>query len=123
MNSIDDDALAAPLACLFDELLLPMAERMRASGALAFPLAPDVRWLSYYVRRKRSSMTPADFMGASCADAGEFELRLAAHWQALGRHELVAQVARFGSAARAAQALQSSAPAEAELSPYVYAMF
>ena len=42
-------------------------------------------------------MTRADFTGASCVDVADLELRLAAHWQALGRHELAAQAARFGA--------------------------
>jgi hypothetical protein len=123
MNSTKDAQMAAAMAPLFDEVLLPMAQRMQAAGIQAFPLEPDVSWLSYYVRRKRASMTRADFTGASCVDVADLEVRLAAHWQALGRHELAAQAARFGAAARAAQALLAADAPEAELSPYVYAMF
>ena len=123
MNSIDDDEVGALLGVLFDEVLLPIATRMQAAGAAVFPLAPDVSWLSYYVRRKRSAMAAADFSAASCADVEELEARLAAHWLALGRHELAAQVAHFGSAARAARAAQAGSKVKAEVSPYVYAMF
>ncbi len=123
MNSTNDALMATAMGPLFDEVLLPMAQRMQAAGVQAFPLEPDVSWLSYYVRRKRASMTRADFTGASCVDAADLELRLAAHWQALGRHELAAQAARFGAAASAAQALLAADAPEAELSPYVYAMF
>lgn len=123
MNLTNDALMATAMGPLFDEVLLPMAQRMRASGAQPFPLEPDVSWLSYYVRRKRASMTRADFTGASCVDVADLEQRLAAHWQALGRHELAAQAARFGDAASAAKALLATDAAEAELSPYVYAMF
>jgi hypothetical protein len=68
-------------------------------------------------------MTRADFTGASCVDVADLELRLAAHWQALGRHELAAQAACFAAAAGAAKALLAADAPEAELSPYVYAMF
>lgn len=123
MNSTDDARMATAMGPLFDEVLLPMAQRMQAAGVQAFPLEPDVSWLSYYVRRKRASMTRADFTGASCVGVADLELRLAAHWQALGRHELAAQAGRFGEAASAAQALLAADAPEAELSPYVYAMF
>ena len=123
MNSTNDALMASAMGPLFDEVLLPMAQRMQTAGIQAFPLEPDVSWLSYYVRRKRASMTRADFTGASCVDVADFEARLAAHWQALGRHELAAQAARFGAAASAAQALLAADAPEAELSPYVYAMF
>jgi hypothetical protein len=119
MNSIENDDLGA----LFDDVLMPIAQRLRDEGAHVFPLAPDVSWLSYYVRRKRSAMTAPDFSSASCSDVAEFEQRLAAHWRALGRDELAAQVARFGAVARAARAAQADVPAKVELSPYVYAMF
>jgi hypothetical protein len=123
MNSTNDALMATAMGPLFDEVLVPMAERMRASGLQPFPLEPDVSWLSYYVRRKRASMTREDFTGASCVDVADFELRLAAHWHALGRHELAGQAGRFGAAASAAQALLAAQAPESELNPYVYAMF
>lgn len=123
MNSTEDEMMAGAMGPLFDEVVLPMARRMHASGEQPFPLEPDVSWLSYYVRRKRASMTRADFTGASCVDVADLERRLAAHWQALGRHELAAQTGRFGDAASAAKALLAASPPEGELSPYVYAMF
>ena len=123
MNSTNDALMATAMGALFDEVLMPMAERMRAGGVQPFPLEPDVSWLSYYVRRKRASMTRDDFTGASCVDVADLEVRLAAHWHALGRHELAAQAARFSAAASAAQALLAAEAPEAELNPYVYAMF
>lgn len=123
MNSTDDAMMATAMGALFDEVLLPIAQRMQASGIQAFPLEPDVSWLSYYVRRKRASMTRADFTGASCVEVADLEQRLAAHWTALGRHELAAQASHFGDAASAAKALLAADAPGAELSPYVYAMF
>jgi hypothetical protein len=123
MSSIENDDVDAMLGALFDDVLMPMAERMRAAGVEVFPRAPDVSWLSYYVRRKRSAMTAPDFSSASCSDIDEFERRLAAHWQGLGRRELASQAGHFGSIARAAVEAQADEPARIELSPYVYAMF
>ena len=128
MNSIENTQpgngqVDAMLAALFDEVLMPMAQRMREAGVEVFPRAPDVSWLSYYVRRKRSAMKPDDFSSASCSDVDEFEQRLAAHWQALGRHELAAHASQFAIIARAAMRAQVNLPARVELSPYVYAMF
>ena len=123
MSSTDEALMAAAIGPLFDEVLMPIARQMRDSGVQPFPLEPDVSWLSYYVRRKRASMTRADFTGASCVDVADLELKLAAHWQALGRHDLAAQVGSFGAAARAAKALLAEEAPEAELNPYVYAMF
>lgn len=123
MNSTDAAQLEEVMGALFDEVLLPLSQRMREQGVQAFPLAPDVSWLSYYIRRRRSAMTHADFTSAACADPAEFERRLAACWHALGRHELAAQAPRFAAAAAAARPLLAAAQPDAELSPYVYAMF
>ena len=123
MNSTKESGLEAAIGPLFDELLLPMAARLRAEGQTGFPRHPDTAWLSYYVRRKRSQMTREDFTSASCLDADELALHLAAHWQALGRHALAAEAPRFAAAALAAQALLADEAPAADVSPYVYAMF
>lgn len=123
MNSTNDALMAEVMGPLFDEVLLPIAQRMRDSGAQAFPMEPDVSWLSYYVRRRRATMTRADFTSASCVDLADLEARLAANWQALGRHELAGHAARFAAAAGAAKELLAAEAQGAELSPYVYAMF
>ena len=123
MNSTKQDQLAQLMGALFDEVLLPMSDRMQAAGVQAFPLAPDVTWLSYYVRRRRSAMTHDDFSSAACADPAELARRLAAHWHMLGRTELAGHAERFAADAAAARPLLAAdAPAEAP-SPYVYAMF
>jgi hypothetical protein len=123
MNSTKEEQLAQLMGALFDDVLAPIAERMRAEGVAAFPLAPDVTWLSYYVRRRRSSMTHADFTSAACADTAELERRLAAHWHALGRHELAGHASRIAQAAEDARPLLAAAAPAAAPSPYVYAMF
>lgn len=104
MNGAQPD-IGAMLGVLFDDVLAPMSERMGAAGAEVFPLAPDVSELSYFERRRRSGTASAGFADASCLDAAEFEARLAAHWLALGKDELAAQVSRFGEVAAAAESL------------------
>lgn len=120
MNSTDTEAL---LGALFDEVLMPIAAHMRSAGVEAFPRAPDVSWLSYYVRRKHSAMTADDFQRPACGGIAEFEARLAAHWKALGRDALAAQAGHFAHAAAAARAERDAGAIKPALSPYVYAMF
>ncbi|MEO7495824.1 MAG: hypothetical protein ABIT83_14900 [Massilia sp.] len=124
MNSIEaQHELEQVTGDLFDEVLMPIAERMRANGKAPFPLAPDVSQLSYYVRRRRSAMTHDDFRSGSCADAGELAVRLAALWDTLGRVELSQHAARFAELAETAKRLRAASVPAAQLSPYVYAMF
>jgi hypothetical protein len=121
MNSTDPDLV---LGALFDEVLMPIAQQLRACGAEPFPRAPDVSWLSYYVRRRHSAMTAADMRAPACASSAELATLLAAHWSMLGRRELVQQVDFFAHAANVARAASEAEQAVMPApSPYVYAMF
>lgn len=120
MNSIEDDKLREVAGAFFDEVLMPMAERMRASGVQPFPLQTDVSRLSYYARRSTCSMTHDDFTAPSCIDFEDFEHRLAAHWKAIGRHELVGEVTRITAVAHAAHKAFDRVKQEPEVSPFIY---
>lgn len=118
MSSIDDHALRALTDPLFDALT--------ADGDPArppFPLGPDPALASYYVRRAQGAMRRADFLAASCLDAGEFEGRLAGYWRAAGQPALAARAPLVASTAQALRALHEKARPEAEVSPYIYQMF
>ena len=123
MSSTKEQVLEAAIGPVFDEVIAPMAARMRAAGTTPFPLQPDTSCLSYYVMRKNSTMSHDDFTSASCVDAADLGVRLAKHWRSLGRHELADEAARFASAAEAAQVLLAGDTLSPELSPYVYVMF
>ena len=120
MSSIRDDEVRRAVVALFDDVLAPMAEDVRASGVEPFPLKPDAARDSYYVRRSKCAMTRDDFTAPSCADFEDFERRLAVHWKALGRHKLAGEVSHFAAAARAAY---TTSEQDAEISPFVYVMF
>ena len=120
MSSTKDDEIREAAGALFDRVLAPMAESMRASGSHPFPLKPDASRDSYYVRRAKCAMTHGDFTAPSCTDFDDFERRLAAFWTAIGRHELACKVSHFAAAARAVYALGEQ---DAEVSPFVYVMF
>ncbi len=83
-------------------------------------MGPDAACGSYYVTRPRAAMRPEDFTAPSCGSVDAFEGALRAHWEALGRRDLVTEAPRFAAAARAAYALGDE---DAEVSPFVYVMF
>lgn len=123
MSSIEDGKLRELGSAFFDDVLMPMAGRMRASGATPFLLRPDAARATYYVPRARRSMTHDDFTAPSCLDFEEFEQRLAAHWSALGRDALAAEAGRVADLARAAHATFAPDEQDGEVSPYIYVMF
>lgn len=123
MSPTNGDKLCEAIGPLFDELISPIAERMRASGIQPFPVKPDASLDSYYVPRAKVSMTRDDFTAPSCIDFDDFSGRLAAHWEALGRHELRDAVPRIAGVARAAHAAFEVDKQDTEVSPYIYVMF
>ncbi len=118
MNSIDDAALEALAAPLFDLLAADCA-----GEPPPFPLGPDARLSSYYTQRTHTTMILDDFLAPSCLDAGDFGERLAAYWREQGHAGLAAHAPRVAEAAQALHALYEAARPQAELSPYVYQMF
>lgn len=118
MSSIDDAALRAMAAPLFDALTAG-----GEAGQVPFPLGPNPRLASYYTQRTRTTMGLDDFLAPSCLDAGEFGARLAAHWRAHGHPDLAALAPQVADVARALHALYVAARPETALSPYVYQMF
>ena len=118
MSSIDDSALQALAAPLFDLLAADCV-----AGQPPFPLGPDARLSSYYTQRTHTTMILDDFLAPSCLDAGDFGERLAAYWHAHGHPGLAGHAPRVAEAAHALHALYEAARPQAELSPYVYQMF
>jgi hypothetical protein len=120
MISTRDDRAREVIGALFDDVLAPIAESLRACGVELFPLRPDMSRRTYYVLRTKLAMTHEDFTSPSCADVEEFASRLASHWKDIGRDHLSDKASHFASAARAAYALGDQ---DAEVSPFVYVMF
>jgi len=120
MSSTDDKSAQA-MAALFDEVIAPMVRSARAGSTSPFPLKPDPSLASYYLTRPNPAMTREDFVAPSCMNFEELEERLAAHWRALGRDDLVAAVPRFVAAARASYA--TGKEQDGEVSPFVYVMY
>lgn len=123
MSSTNDDKLRETIGPLFDELISPIAERRRASGTPPFPLKPDASLDTYFVPRAQVSMTRNDFTAPSCIDFDDFADRLTAHWEVLGRDELLDGVPRIVAVARTAHAAFQRDKQDADISPYVYVMF
>ncbi len=119
MSSTSPDA-SATLGALFDAVIAPESARCLAAGEAPFPSRPDPAVESYYVKRPQAAMTRDDFTAPSTDGFDDFERRLAAHWNRLGRATLADAAPRFAAAAREAYALGEDS---AEVSPFVYVMF
>jgi hypothetical protein len=119
MSSTDDTKARDAMGTLFDQILMPLSEAVR--GAAPFHLRPDPSRTTYYVRRPAALVTREDFRAPSCADAAQFDRRLAALWRAAGRDRLAEQVAHFSDAARAAR--DHAGDQDADVSPLIYVMF
>lgn len=121
MNSTDrDPAARAAIETFFDTVLMPAAERRRASGRSTMPLSADPGLASYWTALPARRLEPADFLQPSCLDAAELAAALAAHWQAAGEPELAPLAAPLVSLA---QALRTPDAAPDTPSAFIYTMF
>ena len=103
----------------FHDVLVPLAAAARREGKSFFPLGTDPQAESYYVEPLRRVMTRADFELSAAESPEDFVRELATLWTAEGYVEL---------AALASQLLDLVVPEaeqeeEAEVSPFIYAMY
>jgi hypothetical protein len=121
MNSTDRDQPArAAIEEFFDTELMPAAERRRASGRSAMPLAADPSLSSYWTALPARRLAPADFLQPSCLDSAELAAALAAHWHAVGEPELATLAAPLVSLAQALRAPDAEPDTP---SAFIYTMF
>jgi hypothetical protein len=80
MSSTEADALGPELARVFREVLVPLAEALRASGWRAFPPGPEAGAPSYFVQRPRTVLSAADLRWPRTADVETALARLSELW-------------------------------------------
>jgi hypothetical protein len=107
-------------AAFFNEVLVPLALRERASGREFFALRPDALAESYYVEPTKRAMKPEDFELRAADSVEEFVRELAALWVSEGREELAAMAPRL--AALASEVREDEEQPD-DVSPFMYVMF
>jgi hypothetical protein len=89
MNSTDDDKVKLLAAALFDEVILPLAQKRNAQGEQSyFPLSADPTKSSYYVAPFARVMQPADFEFPGGGNAEGLIDALVQYWTVQGETEL-----------------------------------
>ena len=114
------DKLDQEIGRFFTNGLLPLAEQAKAKGVhfLESEIAADVQ--SYYLKRRRASMTKEDFETGGCASAEEVESALRTLWkddQAIGLNRLAPSIAKL---ARALRTVEKEAD---DVSNFIYVMY
>ena len=115
-----DDKTAKALRAFFTLELMPVADRMKREGTefLATKLDKDAE--SYYITRKKRSMSREDFEWGGAASVEDFSKQLTEFWLELGQDRLAALVPKL---AAFAEKLQTKDEQEAEVSPFIYVMY
>src|SRR3954470_12551959 len=104
-------------AKFFDEVMLPLAERVRARRTSFFPLGYEPELETYFVTPQRKVMTPDDFELPAAESSENFTSELAALWAREGHEELAAIGPQLAVLARK---LAEQEPAEDEdVSPFM----
>ena len=112
----DEGASGAAAARLFDEVLAPLAARLREAGAVLADVAPRRAADSYF--EPVSRFTRADFEIVSGGDPETLRLALLQQWKAEpSLHDLVEGLVRL------AGEVDVEREQSAEVSPFLYVMF
>lgn len=120
MSSTEPLSDPARIDALFDETVLPAAEKLARDGRQLFPIAPDPSASSYYIRRTRTRMTPSDFEVTGCDSAEAFCAALVSLWSREDHGELVHLAPALASLA---DTLRRVAVPSDQVSPFIYQMF
>jgi hypothetical protein len=106
---------------IFNDCLVPLAERLRRRTAERLPLGVAADLASYYVAPARPAMRAADFECDATDSPEAFLAALSELWAAQGCQDLT----RLCEALRQiAAALRQEPPVEGEeISPFIYAMY
>jgi hypothetical protein len=106
---------------LFDEIVLPLHEKLKRDGGELFPLGPDLSLDSYYITRRKTRMNRKDFEVAAYEGAAGFAGVLRCMWEDETRADLVASAQRQAEVARALGEVAETQTDE--ISPFRYIMF
>lgn len=119
MNSTDP-ALSSASSSFFLERLLPLARRLRAEKGALLPLGPEAGAGSYFLKRSRTTMAPAEFELPRLNAAASLAEALAELWRRRGRPELAPLAAEM---AGWVESLRQTDPQSGEVSPFIYVMY
>ena len=106
---------------LFDEIVLPLHEKLKRDGGELFPLGPDLSLESYYITCRKTRMNRKDFEVAAYERAAGFADVLRCMWQDETRTDLAASAQKQAEVARALGEVAEQQTDE--VSPFLYVMF
>lgn len=120
MNSTRNEELTT-VDQFFFEVLVPLAKTLHEKNALNFfHKKPDPAKETYFIRRKKGTMTPEDFEVDGCNSPEDLKKALVRLWSAEGRTELSMMA---DAIATLAKSIHHAEEQSSEVSPFIYVMF
>ena len=120
MSSTDAKRFAAKAKAFFERRLMPAAHALRARRGEPFPRTFDYAAATYYERRAKATMEPADFELPSIDSPQALSAALERFWKERSSPEL----ARLApDLAELAQEVRAGEEDSGEVSPFIYQMF
>lgn len=120
MNSTRKEELTT-VDQFFYETLVPLAKTLRKKDALVFfHKRPDPAKETYFIKRKKTSMTPDDFEVDGCKSPDDLKKALVRLWMAEGHTELPIIA---DSIVKLAESIHHTEEQSCEVSPFIYVMF
>ena len=108
------------VGCFYDDVMIPLGERLHSEQGPLFPRAPDAAVATYFAPTMKQSFAPSDFELPKLNDPSEVQSSLERMWMDSGRSELAPLAATFG---KWVAMLQQQGPESSEVSALVYVMY
>jgi len=120
MSSTDPKRFAAKAKAFFERRLMPAARALRSRQGEPFPRGFDPAATTYYERRAKATMEPADFELPSIDSPQALALALERFWKERSLPELARLAPDLADLAAEVRADDEES---GEVSPFIYQMF
>ena len=117
MNLINYDKIQMEIKEVFTNKLLLISNQMKKNRIEYFPLKPNSNLDTYYIKRKKTKISPEDF---SLRFNENMEIFLEEFWNVQGQDELSKLAPIFS---RLANALHNVEKQNEDVSPFIYVMY
>ena len=111
---------AKALDKFFHNEMLPVAEKLKSQQGDFFPLGPDDNASSYYIDRKCSKLTRADFEDNGCDSVESLQASLSKLWQSQDQSALVELTPSISELAAALRQVEEE---QKDVSEFIYVMY
>jgi hypothetical protein len=123
MNSTKASNVTSEIKRFFSKELMPLAKTLRDEAISFFPLGTDPDAQTYYIDRRKTTLSPRDFEIEVGDSVDDFEQALVELWKSQEYSQLTVLASTLSKLARSLRFVEVEGEQEGEVDPFIYVMF